>query len=135
MNQLKTDIKQNPTVECNINKISADNLLKDSHLKYKIIADFTFDIEICRDNNGKVIYVSPAFERITSYSCDDYMSGKLEPLEIVHPDDREIFKGYLSKILPSNDIMCSIEDSMNPVVNDPMSILNNPSLEVTLNEK
>ena len=46
-----------------------------------------------------------------------------------------VWTWLLSKILPSNDIMCSIEDSMNPVVNDSMSILNNPSLEVTLNEK
>jgi len=105
MNQLKTEIKQNPTVFCTNKKISADNLLKDSHLKYKIIADFTCDIEVCRDNNGQVIYVSPAFERITGYSCDDYISGKLKPLDIVHPDDKTIFKQYISKILTKEEIV------------------------------
>jgi len=46
-----------------------------------------------------------------------------------------VWTWLLSIILPSNDTMCSIEDSMTPVVNDSMSILDNPSLEVTLNEK
>jgi PAS domain S-box-containing protein len=105
IHQLQTKRKQTPTIDHCLENINSDNILKDSHLKYKIIADFTCDIEVCRDKTGGVVYISPAFEQITGYLCSDYVSGKIKPLDIVHPDDKHIFEKYLSKILTNEDMV------------------------------
>lgn len=71
---------------------------KNLTLTYKTIADFTRDIEFCRDKNGKCIYVNPAFERLLGYSAKDYKQGKISIYDFVHPDDSHIPKEYMSRL-------------------------------------
>lgn len=89
MSQVVNNLDNNKAVEL-ANKLS---------LSYKTIADFTFDIEICRDTKGDCVYVNPAFERLLGYSIDEYKEGKITFEDIVHPDDRYIPREYMSKLL------------------------------------
>jgi PAS domain S-box-containing protein len=89
MSQLVNNLDNNKAVEL-ANKLS---------LSYKTIADFTFDIEICRDNKGDCVYVNPAFERLLGHPIDEYKEGKITFEDIVHPDDRHIPREYMSKLL------------------------------------
>ena len=61
--------------------------LKKSEARYRAIADFSYDWETFRDNFGNLIYSSPAFERITGYLNEDYISGKITLKDFIHPDD------------------------------------------------
>jgi len=73
-----------------------ENKLK---LSYKTIADFTYDIEICRDTKGNCVYVNPAFEKTLGYSIEEYISGKITFEDIVHPDDKQIPKKYMDELV------------------------------------
>ncbi len=66
-----------------------ESLEKKVHF-YKTILDQTYDWEIFRDENGKIVYVNDAFERITGFKKDDLLSGLITEKDLVHPDDWQI---------------------------------------------
>lgn len=72
-------------------------------LTYKKIADYTIDIEICRDDKGNCVYINPAFEKQLGYSIDDYKKGKITFEQIVHPDDRHIPQKYMSRLFTDQE--------------------------------
>ncbi|MBD3404808.1 MAG: PAS domain S-box protein [Candidatus Lokiarchaeota archaeon] len=55
---------------------------------FRIIADVTYDWESWIGNDGNLIWVNPAVERITGYSVKDCMGMKDYPISIIHPEDR-----------------------------------------------
>ncbi len=55
--------------------------------EFRLIADYSVNWEVLRDHTGKLIYSSPAFEKITGYSNEDFQAGKVTTKDIVHPDD------------------------------------------------
>ncbi|GBD88004.1 autoinducer 2 sensor kinase/phosphatase LuxQ [bacterium BMS3Abin03] len=69
--------------------------LENSETRFHIIADNTFNWESWIRPDGGIIYVSPAFERITGYLVDDYLSNPDLIEKIIHPDDIEKFKMHL----------------------------------------
>jgi len=67
--------------------------------KFRLLAESQYYWEMFKDKGGKVIYVSPAFERITGYKVEDYMSGKVSFNDLIHPDDMKKAKDFSAKIL------------------------------------
>ncbi|MCH8082489.1 MAG: PAS domain-containing protein, partial [Proteobacteria bacterium] len=55
--------------------------------KLKMLAENTSDIITLRDSSGKVIYITPSFEKHLGYDPEKER-GKNPRLEIIHPDDR-----------------------------------------------
>jgi PAS domain S-box-containing protein len=70
-------------------KIRAQEMLKESEKKYRIIADYTADCEYWQLQDGTISYISPTCEKITGYSREDFISDPDLFLKIIHPDDRE----------------------------------------------
>ncbi|MFZ7110099.1 MAG: PAS domain S-box protein, partial [Desulfatiglandales bacterium] len=66
-----------------------EQALKDSEERYRMVADFNYDLETWRGPDGRYIYVSPSCERITGYSRDVFMDDPWLIERIAHPDDRE----------------------------------------------
>ncbi len=62
--------------------------LRLASLKYKTIADFTYNWETWIDPLGNLAYCSPASERITGCSAEAFLADPELMLEITHPDDR-----------------------------------------------
>lgn len=62
--------------------------LRESELRYRTVADFTYDWETWRGADGKYVYVSPSCERLTGFTCDEFLADPELFLRIVHPDDR-----------------------------------------------
>ena len=62
-------------------------LLRESEAKYRTVADFTYDWEYWIDH-GRLLYVSPACERITGYRPDQFIADPDLLQRIVHPEDR-----------------------------------------------
>ena len=69
------------------------------------MADFTYDWEDWRDNHGKLKYVSPSCERITGYSAQEFIANSNLIFDIIHPDDRELFKKHLDADFSSSNVL------------------------------
>ena len=63
--------------------------LRSSEERYRMVADFNYDLETWRGPDGSYIYVSPSCERITGYAQDAFMDDPWLIEKIVHPDDRK----------------------------------------------
>ncbi|NPV86886.1 MAG: response regulator [Anaerolineae bacterium] len=66
----------------------------DAEIKYKIVADSTYDWEFWINPEGNFIYTSPSSKRITGFEADDFYTDPSLLQRIVHPDDREVFEQY-----------------------------------------
>ncbi len=58
---------------------------------------FQFDV------SARVYYVSANVERITGYRADEFLSGNLHPLDIIHPDDRPALEKEFRRLLMTHE--------------------------------
>ncbi len=72
-----------------------ENALRKSEERFRTVADFTHDWEYWIGPDGKYIYISPSFERITGYRPQELMNEPGLLARIIHPDDRTLFAAHL----------------------------------------
>lgn len=86
----------------------AEDAVQDTALKYRIVAENTYDWEFWLSPEEKFIYVSPSCKRITGYEADEFRGDPDLMGRIIHPDDRARFALHrhdaLQRMLP-----CMIE--------------------------
>ena len=77
-------------------KYEAAEALRASEERYRTVADYTYDWEYWRGEDGGIRYMSPSCERITGYRAEEFIEdpGLLE--SIVHPDDRGLLAEHKS---------------------------------------
>jgi PAS domain S-box-containing protein len=73
----------------------AQTTLKEAELKYRTVADNTYDFEFWLDPKGNYLYVSPSCKRITGYNAKEFLSNPSLRRKIVHPDDEQLFINHL----------------------------------------
>ena len=66
----------------------AEEALRESEEKYRIVADFTSDWEAWTGPDGEYRYVSPSCERIAGHTAAEFIDDPRLLERIVHPDDR-----------------------------------------------
>lgn len=77
--------------------------LAESRARYKLISDFSNDWEVYRDYNGKLMYCSPAVERVLGYTVEEYFQDK--PLSYyIHPEDADIAQKNLNRLIQGEDV-------------------------------
>ena len=69
--------------------------LQEAELRYRTVADFTYDWETWISAEGHWLYCSPACARVTGYQRLDFMNHPGLLLEIVHPQDRPKLKAHV----------------------------------------
>jgi PAS domain S-box-containing protein len=74
---------------------AAEDALRQSELMLRTVADYTFDWEYWRDQNGQFVWVSPSCLRITGYSAEEFIADNALGVRIVHPDDRPGYEEHL----------------------------------------
>jgi PAS domain S-box-containing protein len=79
-----------------VRRSRAEQTLKESEVRYRAIFQNTSDIIWVLDREGRSIYTSPSSERILGY-LDGSLVGK-DPLEFIHPKDRDRIKADLSAV-------------------------------------
>jgi two-component system sensor kinase FixL len=67
----------------------ADNELRQGELKYRIVADFTYDWEYWQNPDGTWRYVSPACERISGHRPEEFLKRPGLLRDIIVMEDRE----------------------------------------------
>ena len=65
-----------------------------AEVKYRTVADFTYDWEYWVNAVGKIEYVSPSCERIGGYSVDDFTTNPSLVQDIVIEEDRDIWNEH-----------------------------------------
>ncbi len=78
-------------------QIEAEESLKQSEYKFRLLADNTFDWEYWIDSDGRYIYTSPACERITGYSQQEFLDNPQLLVNLIRADYRDKFSTHLSQ--------------------------------------
>ena len=72
--------------------------IKVSELKFRTVADYTHNLDYWKNEDQKLIYISPSCERITGYTQNEFYSNPKLLEEIVHPEDSELFIEHSRKV-------------------------------------
>lgn len=51
--------------------------------------------DIC---SNRIVYASPAIERLTGYNANEFLSGEKQWIDLLHPEDRKIFFNHTNKL-------------------------------------
>lgn len=70
--------------------------LRESEAKLQTMMDWTHDWEYWSLPDGRFNYMSPAAERVTGYSVDDFQNDPALIDAIVHPEDRALWQAHVS---------------------------------------
>jgi len=62
--------------------------LLESERRYRTVAEFTYDLEYWVAPDGSFLYISPACERITGYTVEEFMNDPELMDSIIYPEDR-----------------------------------------------
>ena len=68
----------------------AEEVLRQSEDKYRMLSEFTYDWVYWLDNDHSFIYSSPSCERITGHTDEEFINDPTLFLRIIHPDDRAL---------------------------------------------
>jgi PAS domain S-box-containing protein len=80
-------------LENTIRELKQENLELRNKLEFhELFEEFSNSWETFRNENGKLIYVSPSVKQITGYTKDEFLEGKIAFINFVHPDDLELAK-------------------------------------------
>lgn len=90
-------------------KFQMEQKLKESELRFRTVADFTYDWETWLDPKGDLIYMSPSCERITGYRREAFLEDWKLFIRIVHPDDRELVRMEFDAHIGSEKHTCQLE--------------------------
>ncbi|MCL5958791.1 MAG: ATP-binding protein [Chloroflexi bacterium] len=69
----------------------AEEALRESETKYRIVADNTYDWEFWVSPDGHFLYSSPSCQRITGYASTEFEASPDLLLRIIHPDDLPLY--------------------------------------------
>lgn len=86
-------------VKLRIKQLQAEQNVNKSELKFRTIADFSYDLDAWLKPDGSYAYISPSCERITGYPPKNFLDDPNFFLEITHPDDRELLADHRKKHL------------------------------------
>jgi PAS domain S-box-containing protein len=72
-------------------QVLTEQSVRESEMRFRTIADFTYDWEYWQGQQDEILYINPACERITGYSPLEFIIRPALLDEIVHPEDRQRF--------------------------------------------
>jgi sigma-B regulation protein RsbU (phosphoserine phosphatase) len=72
----------------------AEEALREAAVKYRIVADNTYNWEFWLSPEGSFIYTSPSCARISGHDSEEFAVDPLLIWSIVHPDDRQLLTDH-----------------------------------------
>lgn len=75
----------------------AEAALRDSEVRFRLLAENGSDIVSLHDISGHVLYISPSCERVLGFTPDDVM--RMSPFAMVHPDDGERLRRHFDELI------------------------------------
>jgi PAS domain S-box-containing protein len=74
-----------------------EEALRTSEIKYRIVADNTYDWEHWTSPDGRFLYTSPSCQRVSGYAASEFETDPKLLSRIVHPDDLAQFKAHVKQ--------------------------------------
>jgi PAS domain S-box-containing protein/putative nucleotidyltransferase with HDIG domain len=81
---------------------AATEALRESEMRYRLLADYAQECIFLTDQNGNFKYVSPACFRISGYTPEEFMENSSLMFSIIHPDDYPLYTSHITN-LSEND--------------------------------
>ncbi len=81
----------------------AEEALRASEERYRTVADYTADMEYWIDPEGKILYMSPACERLTGYPPHAFQADPHLLFHILHSEDLDLFVNHIEEIRLSDE--------------------------------
>lgn len=81
---------------------AATEALRESEMRYRLLADYAQECIFLTDLNGSFIYISPACFRISGYMPEEFMADPELMLTILYPDDRPQYLSHLANLSESD---------------------------------
>lgn len=78
----------------------AEEALKQSELRYRIIAENTLDLITVIDTFGKTIYVSPSHKKVLGYDPIEWENVRFK---LIHPEDQYLYNEKLSNMIRTQE--------------------------------
>jgi len=78
-------------------RVYAEERLRQSEEKFRIIADYTADWESWIDRDGRLLWVNPVVEDFTGYSLVECMEMPDYPFSLIHQDDRDTLRHAITR--------------------------------------
>ncbi|TKB26244.1 PAS domain S-box protein [Desulfopila sp. IMCC35006] len=72
-----------------------ENCLLREQCKFRILADFAYNLESWTRPDGSFLYISPSCHRITGYHANEFMENPSLLKDIIFPEDKEKFAEHL----------------------------------------
>lgn len=79
--------------------IQIEELLKESEIRFKSLLDSAVGWEYWITEKGAIKYCSPSCKKITGYSPEDFIKQKIKFLDIIHPEDKKMFKQHRQRAI------------------------------------
>ena len=92
-----------------VEQVRADDALRQSEEKFRTFVDWTYDWEEWLDPQGNIVYTSPACERITGYTSEEFIADLNLLLRILHPADRQSYAEHQKLIHDASAGLVGIE--------------------------
>ncbi|HBA72392.1 MAG: hypothetical protein A2X82_07110 [Geobacteraceae bacterium GWC2_55_20] len=110
--------------------------LKEQEIKYRTVADYTYDWEYWIDPDGVFRYISPACKRITGYDAEQFYEDPELLSRLLHQDDRELYATFrcaelhradnlVFRIFRADGAIRWLEHSCQPIVDEAGVFLGN----------
>ena len=82
---------------------------KAAELRYRMVADFTYNWEMWVAPTGEWLYCSPSCFQITGYKASEFINNPRLLLEITHPHDTHKIEQHLKAVQQESSVLNSIE--------------------------
>ena len=102
-------IRYDGLVEDITERKQAEQTLREGELRFRTVADYTYDWEYWRSPKGEVVYVSPSCERITGHSPAEFRANPELFAEIIHPEDRALWRDHEHPALSAGEMCGELE--------------------------
>lgn len=77
----------------------AERKVRETQFRWRTIAEFTVDWEFWLHPGGHFLYVSPACQRVSGYTPDEFMQGRVTLSSLAHPLDKKKVLDLLTQAL------------------------------------
>lgn len=84
-------------------------LIKANELKFRTVADFTYDWEYWENEKKEIIYISPSCERISGYTQEEFIKNPKLLEKIIYPDDLPAYNNHRNEVFSSSNKDVSYE--------------------------
>ena len=76
-------------------RVQMEEVLREAELRYRTVADFTYDWEVWEKPDKSLNYISPACERISGYSAEEFIATPRLFDDLILDEDKAIWKAHL----------------------------------------